>query len=595
MTSWRDPRRFVVPPDRLRALRHRWHRVVVLAAVTGAVTGLAIVAFESLTVDVILDRVRDTPDPLIVVLPAVGLTIAWLALRWIGLRASPSLADEYLREYHGRPGRSDLRAFAARILASIATLGSGGAMGFEGPSIYIGASIGASLQQRYRRFFTSSDTHVLLVAGAAAGVAAIFKAPATGAVFALEVPYQEDAAAHAALPALIGSAASYLVYVLFKGTDPLLQVVGNPGFDARDLLGALGLGVVCGLSARYFARAVIRIKQFQQRSAAWRRISVGGGGLLAVAIVALVAFNEPVTIGPGYQAIAYSLAPDRSTWLILLLFALEATATLFTVAGGGAGGLFIPLVVQGWLLGRVLEGLTTTGTSLFPVVGAAAYLGAGYRTPIAAVVFVTEATRGPGFIVPALLATAVSQLLMGRGSVANYQIPRRVGALAAPALADRRQRDDRAPGPLRAGHDAPGPVRAAGHGRRRDRDRRRGLDLRREPAHPGSPGRRPGRVVLHPGRRRHPDRGPGHPAGHEPGPGPGAPHRGRRRLPRRPRRGRPGGGGRDRPGDRRAPGRARGVLKAPFVTISQHGSAKMLRPNSPRDPTKETACGRPRY
>ncbi len=429
MTSWRDPRRFAVPPDRLRALRHRWHRVVVLAAVTGAVTGLAVVAFETLTVDVILDRVRDIPDEVIVVLPAIGLTIAWLALRWIGLGASPSLADEYLREYHGRPGRSDLRAFAGRLVASIATLGSGGAMGFEGPSIYIGSTIGSSLQQRYRRFFTDSDTHVLLVAGAAAGVAAIFKAPATGAVFALEVPYQEDAAAHAALPALIGSAASYLVYVLFKGTEPLLRVLGNPGFDARDLLGALGLGVVCGLSARYFARAVIRVKQFQQRSPAWRRITVGGGGLLVVAVIALVAFNEPVTIGPGYQAIAYSLAPDRSTLLILLLFALEATATLFTVAGGGAGGLFIPLVVQGWLLGRVLEGLTTTGTSLFPVVGAAAYLGAGYRTPISAVVFVTEATRGPGFIVPALLATAVSQLLMGNGSVANYQIPRRVGAL----------------------------------------------------------------------------------------------------------------------------------------------------------------------
>ena len=93
--------------------------------------------------------------------------------------------------------------------------------------------------------------------------------------------------------------------------------------------------------------------------------------------------------------------------------------------GGGAGGLFIPLVTLGWLLGRVVEGIVGTGTSLFAVVGAAAFLGAGYRTPIAAVVFVAEASRGPGFIVPALIATAVSQLLMGAQSVSSAQLARR--------------------------------------------------------------------------------------------------------------------------------------------------------------------------
>ena len=415
--------------QRLAALGHHVRRVVVLAAITGAATGLAVVAFETFTADVVLEHVRELPNSVIVVIPAVGLTLAWIALRWIGLGASPSIADEYVREYHGRPGRSDARAFAGRVVASVATLGSGGAMGFEGPSIYIGSSIGDWLQQRYRSFFTRSDTHVLLVAGAAAGVAAIFKAPATGAVFALEAPYQQDSAAHAVLPALVGAATSYLVYVAFKGTSPLLHIVGNPGFDARDLLGAIGLGLVCGIGARGFAHLVTAAKQLQRRSPAWRHILVGGGGLLVLAIVAVIVFGEPLTIGPGYQAISWSLSGDRSAALIALLFALEATATLATVVGGGAGGLFIPLVVQGWLLGSIFEALATTGTTLFPVVGAAAYLGAGYRTPIAAVVFVAEATRGPGFIVPALVATAVSQLLMGSTSVSRYQMPRRVDPL----------------------------------------------------------------------------------------------------------------------------------------------------------------------
>jgi hypothetical protein len=68
-------------------------------------------------------------------------------------------------------------------------------------------------------------------------------------------------------------------------------------------------------------------------------------------------------------------------------------------------------------------------TLLFPVIGAAAFLGAGYRTPIAAVVFVAEVTGGPGFIVPALIATAVAQLVMGRQSITSHQLPRRLDPL----------------------------------------------------------------------------------------------------------------------------------------------------------------------
>ena len=65
-------------------------------------------------------------------------------------------------------------------------------MGYEGPSTYLGAAAGSTLQRRFSRHFSRDDAKVLLVAGAAAGVSAIFKAPATGLVFALEVPYQED-------------------------------------------------------------------------------------------------------------------------------------------------------------------------------------------------------------------------------------------------------------------------------------------------------------------------------------------------------------------------------------------------------------------
>jgi len=416
----------------LRQLQHRWHRVLVLSALTGFVTGLLVAGFDWITSQVLLAHVEQLPHVALAVAPAVGLVCATAALQYLGPRASPSTSDEYLHVYHDRHLRMNLREFPAKVLASIATLGSGGAMGFEGPSIYIGAATGSFLQRRFSRFFSRDDSKLLLVAGASAGVAAIFKAPATGALFGIEVPFQEDTAAHAILPALVSSAASYLTFIALHGTAPLFAISGQPRFDAVDLLGAVGMGVLCGLGARAFVWLLRVAKDWSATAPVPLRLVVGGGGLAATAALGFLLYDgSPVTIGPGYRAIAWSLG-DRAFHLVLLLFVLHAIATACTIAGGGAGGTFIPLVVQGWLLGRVVTSAVGSSTSLFPVIGASAFLGAGYRTPITGVVFVAESTGRPGFVVPALVATAISQLAMGRSSITPYQRSRR------PSLLERR-------------------------------------------------------------------------------------------------------------------------------------------------------------
>ncbi|HEX4819693.1 MAG TPA: chloride channel protein, partial [Acidimicrobiales bacterium] len=118
--------------------------------------------------------------------------------------------------------------------------------------------------------------------------------------------------------------------------------------------------------------------------------------------------------------------------LVVLLFFLRAVATVATVSGGGVGGLFIPLVIEGALLGRAVGGLFRTaasGSNFFPLIGVSAFLGAGYRVPLAGVVFAAEATGRPGFIVPGLIAAMVAQLFMGRASASSYQVAARAGHL----------------------------------------------------------------------------------------------------------------------------------------------------------------------
>lgn len=416
----------------LAALGRRSGQVLVFASVTGALTGLAVAGFDWVTRDQLFNRLERQPLAIQMLAPLVGLLLATLVLTVAARRASPSTAEEYIRNFHEVGRRLDLRPLPGRVLASVATLGFGGALGYEGPSIYLGAGIGSALQRRFSRFFSRGDAKVLLVAGAAAGVAAIFKAPATGLVFALEVPYREDFARRMLLPAGIAAATSYVVFAAFYGTAPLIPVRGVPPFNFTDLGGALVLGVACGVGARLFTRALTRVKQVSARTNPWVRALLAGAGLAALAGIAHEVFGLAYTLGPGYDNLEWALNPHRLIVLVVALLVMRAAAAILTVGGGGAGGLFIPLVIEGALLGRTLGGVfrsSGSGSNFFPLIGVAAFLGAGYRVPLAAVVFVAEASGRPGFIVPGLIAAMVAQLFMGSASASTYQASARAGHL----------------------------------------------------------------------------------------------------------------------------------------------------------------------
>ena len=407
----------------MRDVAVRSRDVVLTSAITGVATGLVVAGFDKLTAGGLFETLTSLPIWVQVVAPTAGLALAFVALRWIGDRASTATADEYLRAFHDPSHELGLRPAAGRMLAAVATLGLGGALGYEGPSVYAGATIGQRLERWLPRLMASPRRNTLLVAGAAAGVAAIFKAPATGAVFALEVPYQDDLARRSLLPALVGAATGYLAFVTLLGTEPLFSVAGRPPFDLRDVGGAVVVGVVCGVGARLFAWLLRRAKTLATQLGPVVRVAVGGGIIAASTIVSWWAFSgETLTIGAGYDALRWSLDPGRSVWLVLLLLGLRAAASAGTLTGGGVGGLFVPLVVEGALVGRLIGGIVgDPASSLFPVLGVAAFLGAGYRVPLAGIMFVAETTGQPFFVVPGLLAAVTADILAGRSSVTTYQ------------------------------------------------------------------------------------------------------------------------------------------------------------------------------
>ena len=407
----------------LKSAQSQILRWVAFSAFTGMVTGALVAVFEFL--------LRDEAVPLLYqiqsewayfTLPVVGLMAATLLTRFAVPSREGALTEDYILVYHDPRRHMRWTNLPGKMAASFLTIACGGSLGLEGPSIYLGATVGDSLQNRFRDLFRKEDTQLLLVAGAAAGIAAIFKAPLTGFLFAMEAPYKNSLAGRALIPAMVSSAASYVTFVLLVGNEPLFSLEAHRAFEVRDLLLALVLGAVCGLLAKGFVRLVGRARHLAGLLPWWCRPIVAGLVVGTLGVLVFRVAGEPYLYGPGYRLVGHVLEAGSPLLLCAFFLAAKAVATAASLAGGGVGGIFFPMAVLGTLTGTAFGQMAGEphGT-LYPIVGLAAFVGAGYRTPVAAVAFVAETTGNPWALIPAMVATVVGFLMMGSSGISDEQ------------------------------------------------------------------------------------------------------------------------------------------------------------------------------
>ncbi len=433
--------------DAIRQSQRGVTRWFMVSAIMGFTIGLATAGIAWVVEESALVRLHEGHRAwwFWLLLPGFGLAITrgilLLAARW-DLGGDVETTEAYIGMFHARSGRLRIRDLWAKILATIATIGTGGSLGLEGPGVLVGGTVGAHTQTRMARLFAGEEAKLLMVAGAAAGVSAVFRAPVTGLVFALEVPFKDDMARHAVLPAIVASATGYLGQAVIFGTSPLFPVAAVPGFSGVDLFATLGVGLACGIGAHVFAR-LLRASVARTREWPWhRRWMVGASAVGFAGAVSAQLFGQPDAIGLGYEAILRVIpaadpatsGPYAAAWTLGVLLGLKVVAIIGTIVAGGVGGVFTSLV----LLGATIGSLSTRGlaplfpsldTALFPLVGMAAFLGAGYHVPLAAVVFVAETTGSANYIVAGLLAAAVAFGTMGRQSVSSHQRSARRGRI----------------------------------------------------------------------------------------------------------------------------------------------------------------------
>lgn len=406
---------------------------LVIAPLVGGITGLITTAIA----EIILNRMW---PPILsyyvhhhwAIVPGLllGCAVAGLLMQYFTPDPDEHSTEEVIRSYHEHQGDINTRPFIPKLLAAIATVGLGGSAALEGPSIYGGGAVGSWLWKRFRaagRFrLDPRDRRIMLICGAAAGMSAVFRAPLTGIVFSLEMPYKDDLAHEALLPSLIASVVSFMTLSSFMGSAPLFNFAAEPSFTRRDLLWCALLGVLIGLVGMAFATTFRRVRTFcvNWGVSHWLKLAVGGALTGVCGWAFLHFYNGPLTpLGPNYEAVGLILQHPHGSVELVLFGVLKMAATIFTLGAGGVSAMFVPLFLTGGSFGVAFAQsiVHSHSVALYAAVGMASFIAAGYKTPLAAVVFVAEATGGHAFIIPSLIGAAVAYAVSGDASASGDQ------------------------------------------------------------------------------------------------------------------------------------------------------------------------------
>jgi CIC family chloride channel protein len=195
---------------------------VVLSTVLGLLTGIVVAVFDYVTNLTLWARFSSVFSSNYLFIPP-SVLLALLISGFLLTRSSTPMnsgTEEVVAAYNDADGKIDTRSFPQKMLAAVLTIGLGGSAGQEGPSVYAGGVVGAWVWGKMTRIgLTEDDRRTLVLAGAAAGIGAIFKAPLTGIIFALEAPFKDDLAHDALVPSLVAAVTSYLTLIAIDGSQ----------------------------------------------------------------------------------------------------------------------------------------------------------------------------------------------------------------------------------------------------------------------------------------------------------------------------------------------------------------------------------------
>lgn len=388
--------------------------LLLVALVVSAVVGLTVVAFVSVT-EQLGRRLLTAGAAHRLLSPLLGsLAGGWLLYKFFPEARGSGIPQTRVALVLQK-GFISLRTVIGKFVCSSISLGSGVALGREGPSVHIGAGI-ASVAGR-RLGLSEEQVRSLIPVGTAAAVAAAFNTPLAAVLFTLE-EILSDLHARVVGSVVLGAATSWMVLRLVLGDEPLFHVPAYQLVHPLEFLVYALLGVLGGLVSTAFVKLLLWQRAlFLKAPPRWLPFAPACGGL-AVGLLALAA---PGVLGVGYGLVNDALNGRMALKMMLLLLALKLVATTASYGSGNAGGIFGPSLFIGAMLGGAVGQLAhsfapdhTGSVGAYALVGMGAAFAGIVRTPMTSVIMIFEVTRDYTIIVPLMIANLCSYALARR-------------------------------------------------------------------------------------------------------------------------------------------------------------------------------------
>ena len=400
--------------------------IIFLSIIIGILVGLGAVIIKDLVrlIHELLSRIASQESSYLYILyPITGIFLVILFVRYINKYPVRHGIPSVLYSISKTNGIIKRHNIYSSIISSALTVGFGGSVGLEGPTVATGAAIGSNIG----RFLRLNYKQIILLLGCACAgsMSAIFKAPIAAIVFALEV-IMFDLTMSAIVPLLISSATAAFVSYLLLGQNYLYSFEINEEFALNQVWFFILLGIITGLTSVYFTKMYMFISDFFEKiKGTYSRLIIGG------ICLGVLVFLVPSLFGEGYSAINESLRGNISylfkntlypglqnsvVTVIIMLFLvifLKVIATSITFGSGGVGGVFAPTLFTGANVGLLFATVANLlgfdlPVSNFALIGMAGLLAGVIHAPLTAIFLIAEITGGYELFFPLIIVAAIS-------------------------------------------------------------------------------------------------------------------------------------------------------------------------------------------
>jgi CIC family chloride channel protein len=405
----------------------------IASAVIGLLAGLGAVVLKNLThfIQELLEGefIKDIHTAFYFIFPIVGLLIVLLIKKYV------------IREKVGHGIPSTLFAISklkgilpkhqmwASVITAPLTVGFGGSVGLEGPTVATGAALGSNFA---RLFHLNQTTRTLLIGAAAAGaMASIFKAPIAAIVFAVEI-FSLELTLASMIPLLLASITAVLTSYFFLGDDVLLHFNLEDKFMLNDVLFYVLLGVASSMASIYFSKVYFKMGAFFKTiKKPYLKLLIGGS------LLGVIVYFVPPLFGEGFITINNILKGNidsiisnnvfnfttENVWIIISflvgLIIFKIVASSLTFGAGGVGGVFAPTLFTGSITGYTFA-LIMNASNLFShqlsltnfaMVGMAGLMAGILQAPLTAIFLIAEITGGYELFIPLMIVSLISFII----------------------------------------------------------------------------------------------------------------------------------------------------------------------------------------